>query len=98
MIALSERAEADIRGELGALGDLMACCESDIGNFRMDGYTERENESMWRHLQRLHDEFSHQSDRLTLILQAHCDHKFVDSTACLKCGWEPPQDRQGGVS
>lgn len=23
------------------------------------------------------------------VVQAQCDHKFVDSTACLKCGWEP---------
>jgi hypothetical protein len=22
-----------------------------------------------------------------------CDHKFVDSTRCLKCGWEPSGDR-----
>lgn len=22
-----------------------------------------------------------------------CDHKFVDSSKCLKCGWEPPADR-----
>lgn len=21
-----------------------------------------------------------------------CDHKFVDSKHCLKCGWEPPAD------
>lgn len=21
---------------------------------------------------------------------ARCDHKFIDSTVCLKCGWEPP--------
>lgn len=22
--------------------------------------------------------------------QSSCDHKFVDSTRCLKCGWQPP--------
>ncbi len=22
--------------------------------------------------------------------QARCDHKFIDSTMCLKCGWTPP--------
>lgn len=22
--------------------------------------------------------------------QARCDHKFVDSKSCLKCGWTPP--------
>ena len=22
--------------------------------------------------------------------QAACDHKFIDSTRCLKCGWIPP--------
>lgn len=23
-------------------------------------------------------------------LRASCDHKFIDSTFCLKCGWTPP--------
>lgn len=23
-------------------------------------------------------------------MSAECDHKFVDSTVCLKCGWKPP--------
>lgn len=23
----------------------------------------------------------------------HCDHKFVDSKHCLKCGWVPPDER-----
>jgi len=23
-----------------------------------------------------------------------CDHKFVDSTACLKCGWTPPSRKE----
>lgn len=25
-----------------------------------------------------------------------CDHKFVDSNACLKCGWSPAPPRQVG--
>ena len=30
---------------------------------------------------------------LSAVYQATCDHKFVDSTLCLKCGWKP--DPQG---
>jgi hypothetical protein len=26
---------------------------------------------------------------VTLLNAAHCDHKFVDGTVCLKCGWKP---------
>lgn len=32
--------------------------------------------------------------------RSKCDHKFIDSTRCLKCGWEPTEDewhlRTGG--
>lgn len=27
-----------------------------------------------------------------------CDHKFVDSTRCLKCGWEPPPKQEAQPS
>ena len=27
--------------------------------------------------------------------QAACDHKFVDSNSCLKCGWMPPSAPHG---
>lgn len=26
----------------------------------------------------------------TAVVQAACDHKFIDSSFCLKCGWKPP--------
>lgn len=29
--------------------------------------------------------------------QAICKHKFIDSTACLKCGWTPPEEISGKV-
>lgn len=90
---LSAEELTDIRGELGALGDLMALCGADSGAFMMNGYTEAENTAMWAHLDRLNNEFRRQSDRLELIIQAHCDHKFVDSKTCLKCGWKPPNEK-----
>ena len=30
--------------------------------------------------------------------QASCDHKFVDSKSCLKCGWTPPPRSGVGAS
>ena len=33
------------------------------------------------------------------VRQTHrtCDHKFVDSTTCLKCGWSPASALTGGT-
>jgi len=25
--------------------------------------------------------------------RVQCDHKFIDSTKCLKCGWIPPEPK-----
>jgi hypothetical protein len=30
--------------------------------------------------------------------QASCDHKFVDSKVCLKCGWTPPPRSSVGAN
>ncbi len=27
--------------------------------------------------------------------QSECDHKFIDSNECLKCGWGPPEETDG---
>lgn len=27
--------------------------------------------------------------RVAELRPKHCDHKFIDSSACLKCGWTP---------
>ena len=35
------------------------------------------------------------NDQAEPTVRTGCDHKFVDSTCCLKCGWEVP--RRGGV-
>jgi hypothetical protein len=31
-------------------------------------------------------------------LEKQCDHKFIDSTTCVKCGWMPPANKAVAAS
>lgn len=54
-----------ILGEIAALEDLISTCESDIGNYRRDDRTDRQNAAMWDSLEKLKTEFT--ARRATLL-------------------------------
>lgn len=54
-----------IIGEAAALENLIAHCESDIGRYRRDDRTERQNHEMWEALDKLKTELT--ARRATLL-------------------------------